>query len=142
MEEASKETDVPAERVLKATDVFVEEAFDFLKEALVLIGDEGDGRAVIFGSGCTADAMDIVFGITRDVVVDDKRDIVHIDSTGYNIGRDKDLNFSIAEIEHDGFAVFLVEVGVHLSGVKAFVAQSVGEFFDALLFSCENEDLF
>ena len=131
--------DAFVEEALKATDVFVEEAFNALEEAAVLVGDKSDGCSVVLGSGCTADAMDIVFGIARDVVIDDKRYIVHINSAGYDIGGDEDLDFAVTEIEHHGFTVFLVKVGVHLSGVKAFVAQSVSQLFDALLFSCKNE---
>ena len=116
----------------------MEEALDALEEALVLVGDESDGSAVVLGTGGSADTMDIVFGVAGDVVVDDKRYIVHVDSAGDDIGGDKDLDFAVTEIEHDGFTVFLVEVGVHLSGVKAFVAQSVSEFFDALLFAGED----
>ena len=131
--------DAFVEEALKATDVFVKEAFNALEETAVLVGDKSDGCAVVLGSGCTADAMDIVFGIARDVVVDDKRYIVHVDSAGHNIGSNKDLNLAVTEIEHHGFAVFLVKVGVHLSGIEAFVAQSVSQLFDALLFSCEYE---
>ena len=92
------------EDVLKATDVFVEEAFDALEETAVLVGDKSDSCTVVLGSGCTADAMDIVFGVARDVVIDDKRYIVHIDSAGHDIGCDKDLNFAVAEIEQIGRA--------------------------------------
>ena len=120
----------------------MKEALDALEEALILVGDECDGGAVILGSGRTADAMDIVFGITRDVVIDDKRYVVHVDSAGYDISSDKDLHLTVAEIEHHGFTVFLIQVGMHLSCIDAFIAQSVCEFFDALLLAGEDEDFF
>ena len=55
---------------------------------MVIRTDECDGFAMILCPCRTADTMHIVFGITRDIVVDDQRYIVHIDAAGNDIRSD------------------------------------------------------
>lgn len=63
-----------------------QQLFDATKLVLLFFADKGDGHTVGLGTCGPADAMDIVFAIIGDVVIDHHLDIVDIDTPGKNIG--------------------------------------------------------
>ena len=49
------------------------------------------------GPAGAADAMDVVFGDRRKVIIYDEFDILHVDAAGRDVGRDNDAIFSFLE---------------------------------------------
>src|SRR2546423_1210000 len=58
---------------------------------------QSESVADILGAAGPADSVDIVFGMLRNVVVNDVTDSGNIDSAGRDIGRDHDFIFAALE---------------------------------------------
>ena len=63
-------------------DVALEEILDALECVLLLLADKGDGHSVVVGTGCTSDAVYVVFTVMGHVVVDYQADIIDVNATG------------------------------------------------------------
>ena len=61
--------------------------------------------AVPFGAARPPDAVDIVFVFVRQVVVEHRLDIVHVNAARRDVGRDEDLKFALAEARHHAVAL-------------------------------------
>ena len=57
--------------------------------------------------------MDVVLSVGGQVVVDDERDLLDVDSSGEEIGGDENARGSRAELAHDDVSLLLVHVAVH-----------------------------
>ena len=89
-------------------DHTTEEVLDTAKARLLLLTDEGDGQPLIVTSTSrTTDAVHIVLGVVGDVVVDDHADIVDVDTSGDDIGRDEQVYVACLELAHDLLALLL-----------------------------------
>mmetsp|Transcript_6513 Transcript_6513/g.13528 ORF Transcript_6513/g.13528 Transcript_6513/m.13528 type:complete len:280 (-) Transcript_6513:375-1214(-) len=56
--------------------------------------------------------MDVVLPVGRQVIVDDQRDLLHVDATSQNIGCDENATATRAEFAHDHLTLLLVKVCV------------------------------
>lgn len=57
--------------------------------------------------------MNVVLAIARQVIVDDERDLLDIESASPDVGRDEDARSSRAELSHDRVALLLGHLAVH-----------------------------
>ena len=96
-----------------AFDLLVDEAFDRLGEIEFIGGEESKSVAFCFGAAGPADAVDVVFSILRDPVVDDMRDAGDVDAAGGDIGGDENFVDAILESLEGFHAIRLADVGVH-----------------------------
>ncbi len=69
----------------------------------------------------TSDTVDIVFGVMRDIVVDDHRYIIDIDTTTDDIGGYEYAHLTIPEVEHHLVAFFLLQVAVHRLSIQSLL---------------------
>lgn len=60
-----------------------------------------------------ANSVDIVLTITRQIVVDDQRHLLHVDSARPHIRRDEDPTVPLAKVLHDAVALLLRHFAVH-----------------------------
>ena len=104
-------------------------------------GDQCKGFSAVFRSGGTSDTMDVVLGVMRDVIIDDKRHIGDVDTSRDHIGSDEDRHLTIPEIQHHLVPLLLLEIGVHSARVNMERAQGAGEILDALLLAGEDDHL-
>ena len=95
-------------------------------------GDQRKGFSAVFRSGGTSDTMDVVLGIMRYVIIDDKRHIGDVDTSRDHIGGDEDCHLTIPEIQHHLVPLLLLEIGVHSARVNMERAQGAGEILDAM----------
>jgi hypothetical protein len=56
--------------------------------------------------------MNVIFTVGWQVVVDDQRDLLYINSTGEQIRGDQHSGRSRAEFLHDDLSIFLIHVSV------------------------------
>ena len=84
---------------------------------------ERDGRACLAGAARTADTMDIAAGVKGQVVVENVRDIVNIQTTGGHVGGDENVDFAAAEGRHDAGALSLLHVAVEAVDIVASGGQ-------------------
>jgi len=57
--------------------------------------------------------VDVVLAVGGEVEVDDKGDLLDVDTTGEEIGGDEDATASTAEFAHDDVTLPLVHISVH-----------------------------
>ena len=88
-----------------------------LEPVLVFFAHEGDGSTIAVGTGCTADAVNVIFCIVRNIVIDDHLNIIDVDSARHNVGSYENIILSALELEHHIIALSLFHVAVHGSAV-------------------------
>ena len=120
--------------------LLAQEVLDGLETVDVGIADEGDGFAVTVGTGGTTNAVYIVLAVAGDIVVDDKADIVDVDTAGNDVGSYKHIGLTCLEAVHGFIALGLREVRVHLVAVDVHGLELAGYLFDALLLAREDDD--
>ena len=103
------------ERVL--LDILVEEFLYLVEGKHVILIDQGDCHTIAVSTCRTADAVHIVLGIVRHVVVDDHGNIIDINATGHDIRGNEHVNLTALKLEHDIVALGLFKVRVHLTAV-------------------------
>ena len=112
---------------------------DVAKQAVLAWLDERDRHAVAARSAGPSDAVDILIGVRRDVVVDDVTHVIDVQATGGHIGCDKDIERPIPEPSHDSIARFLGQAPVESPGIVAATAQGLGEVIHFATRSSEDE---
>ena len=114
------------------------ELFDFSHHADIILRDEVNGNALSAETASTTDAVNVVFSVCGKVVVDDERDLLHVDTTGQEIGSDKYTGRAGAEFLHDDVTLSLLHVAVHGRHGEVTSSEFVGEPVN--LSSCVAED--
>jgi len=84
-------------RVCGSFDFFVDEALDGFGEVDFVGGEEGEGVAFFFGTASSPDAVDVVFGVFGDAVVDDVGDAGDVDAASGDVGGDEDVVGAVFE---------------------------------------------
>jgi hypothetical protein len=85
--------------------------------------------------------MDVVFSVGWEVVVDDERDLLDIDTTSQKIGGDQDSGRTSSELSHNLFSVLLGHVAVHARDGEISSVELLGEPFDLLSGVQEDDTL-
>mmetsp|Transcript_22620 Transcript_22620/g.64189 ORF Transcript_22620/g.64189 Transcript_22620/m.64189 type:complete len:255 (+) Transcript_22620:102-866(+) len=111
-------------------DLRVVVALDVLHRPHVRVRHEVDGDTLPAEAAAAADAVQVVFHVRREVVVDDQGDLLHVDATGEKIRRDQHAGGAGAELTHHEVALLLVEIGVHRRDREVALLQLVGEEVD------------
>jgi hypothetical protein len=94
-------------------DLCAVELLNLAHHADIVSGDEVDGNTLTSETSTTTDAMDVVLAVGGQVVVDDKGDLLDIDTTGEQVGGNEDTGRSGTELLHDDVTLGLVHVAVH-----------------------------
>ena len=85
----------------------------YLERSLVLVSHEVDGNSLTAEPSPPADPVDVVLSVGGQVVVDDERDLLDVDTSGQQVGGDQDTGRPGAELPHDDVPLLLVHVAVH-----------------------------
>ena len=86
---------------------------DLLEEAGVLGQDKVDGCTLTTVTACTTDSVDVVLLLGWQLVVDNKTDLLDIDTSGEQVCGDKDADSTGSELLHHDFTLLLVHLTVH-----------------------------
>lgn len=89
------------------------ELFDFSQHRDVFGGDEVDRDTLSAESTTSTDSVDVVLLARRQVVVDNKGDLLDVDTSGEQVGGDQDSGRTGSELLHDELPSGLVHVTVH-----------------------------
>ena len=108
-------------------DVAFDETFEIGERTVLAFGDEGDGIAFRLGATGAADAVDVVLVLVGKVVVDDVGDAGDIDSTGGDIGADKNAELALLELIEGALALVLSSVAVDRFGGDVRLTQMFRE---------------
>lgn len=90
--------------------MYVVELLYVEEHAFVILGHEVYGHTLPPKSSTSSNTMEIVLGLSWQIVVDNKRDLLHIDTTGQEIGGDEDTGGTGSEFPHDYISCVLVHV--------------------------------
>ena len=63
--------------------------FNIPKHSDIFSGNKVDGNTLASKSPTTTNAMDVIFPVRGQVIVDDKRDLLDVDATSPHIGSDQ-----------------------------------------------------
>ena len=121
-------------------DILVEEFLYLVEGKHVILIDQGDCHTIAVSTCRTADAVHIVLGIVRHVVVDDHGNIIDINATGHDIRGHEHINLAALKLEHDIVALSLFKVRVHLTAVDLQLLQSLVDLLHFHLTSREDNN--
>ena len=76
----------------------------------------------------------------RDVIVDDERDALDVETAGCHIGGDEDVDLRLAQLIDRALTSLLRDVAVDGSGLESAGAQLLGELLGGLLGAHEHDD--
>ena len=117
------------------------ELLDLTHHANVVGGDEVDGNTLTSETATTTDSVDVVLAVGWQVVVDDERNLLDIDTTGEQVGGDEDTGRTRAELLHDHITLGLVHVSVHGGHREVTGSELVGEPVDLSTGVAEDDSL-
>ena len=126
-------------RDLGANDELTGVALDRLDAVDVTTVDERDGFSGTTRAAGPADAVDVVFGILWQLVVEDDIDVIHIDAARRHIGGDEDFDGPLAEESENPLAHGLGDVAVKPVGRVTPGEEFLGAFIDGALRVAEND---
>lgn len=85
--------------------------------------------------------VDVVFTDARQVVVDDERDLLDIDTTSQQVSGDQDTRRSTTELLHDHVTLALVHFSVHGRDGEVLGGHVFGQLVDLATGVAENDGL-
>ena len=86
--------------------------FNVTEHAHVLGGDEVDRDTLPSETTTTTNAVDVILAVRGQIVVDDQRNLLHVDTTREQVRRDQNTRRARAELLHEELALLLVHVAV------------------------------
>jgi len=101
---------------------------------------KGDGVARGTGAGRAADAMDVICGVRRQVIIQNKLDPLYVDASGGDVGRSEHAIFSVAESIERLTALVQRFVRMKFGGGMPKRANICSDALCAKLCSREDED--
>jgi hypothetical protein len=122
-------------------DLGAVELLNLAHHADIVSGDEVDGNTLSSETTTTTDAVDVVLAVGGKVVVDDKGDLLDIDTTGKEVSGDEDTRRSGTELLHDDVTLGLVHVAVHGGDSEVTGSELVGEPVDLSAGVAEDDSL-
>jgi len=117
------------------------ELLDFAHHADIVGGDEVDGNTLTSETSTTTDAVDVVLAVGGQVVVDDKRNLLDINTTGQKVSGNQNTGRSGTELLHDDVTLCLVHVTVHGGDSEVTSSELVGEPVDLPASVAEDDGL-
>ena len=103
------------------------ELLNLAHHADIVGGDEVDGHTLATETTTTTDTVDVVLAVGGKVVVDDKGDLLDVDTTGEEVSGDQDTGRTGTELLHDNVTLGLVHVTVHGGDGEVTGSELVGE---------------
>lgn len=117
------------------------ELLNLSHHAHIVSGDEVDGNTLTTETTTTTDTVDVVLAVGRQVVVDDQRNLLDIDTTGQKVSGDQDTRRTGTELLHDNITLGLVHVTVHGRDGEVTGSELVGEPVDLSAGVAEDDSL-
>ncbi len=122
-------------------DGMAEEPLDVTEQLTLIHADERDGDAVHACATGAADAMDVVGGDHRQLVVDHVRQRIDVEAAGGDLGRDEQRDTPGLEVGQGADPLGLALVAMDDRDVDAVPVELLGEPVGAVLGAGEDERL-
>ena len=92
------------------------ELLNLAHHADIVGGDEVDGHTLATETTTTTDTVDVVLAVGGKVVVDDKGNLLDIDTTGEEVSGDENTGRSKTELLHDDITLSLLSMSPCMAG--------------------------
>lgn len=119
----------------------VVESLKLLQSIAILLGDEVDGNTLTTETTTTTNSVDVVLLGDGEIKVDDKGDLLNIDTTGQQIGGNQDTGRTRSELLHDSITLGLVHLTVNGRDGELLGSKTLGNHVDLSLGVAENNGL-
>lgn len=117
------------------------ELLDLAHHADIVSGDEVDRNTLTTETTTTTDTVDVVLAVGGEIVVNDKGNLLNVDTTSQEIGGDQDTRRTGTELLHNQITLSLVHVTVHGGDGEITGSQLVGEPVDLSAGVAEDDSL-
>ncbi len=121
--------------------LFFHHALDRRQQRTVFAADQRNRVAGAAGTTGAADAVHVIFGHVRQVVVDDMRQCVDVDTACGDVGGDEDLDFIVLEALERAHALRLALVAVDGVRLDTVLVELLGQAVGAMLGFGEHQHL-
>lgn len=122
-------------------DLGAVELLNLTHHADIVSGDEVDGNTLTTETTTTTDTVNVVLTVGGQVVVNNKRDLLDINTTGQKVSGDEDTRRTRAELLHDNITLALLHVTVHGRDGKVTSSELVGKPVDLSAGVAEDDGL-
>ena len=122
-------------------DLGAVELLDLTHHTDIVSGDEVDGNTLTTETTTTPDTVNVVLTVGGQVVIDDQRNLLDINTTGQKVSGNQDTGRTRAELLHDNITLALLHVTVHGRDSEVTGSQLVGEPVDLSAGVAENDGL-
>ena len=114
---------------------------DIAKDSNVFAGNEVDGNTLAAESSTATDSVDVVLTVAGQVVVDDKGDLLNIDTASPDISGDEDSGVALSEVLHNAVTLLLGHLAVHGRNGEVGFTHLVGKPVDLAAGVTEDDGL-
>jgi len=114
---------------------------DLLNEARILRQHKVDRCSLTAEPSSSTNSMNVVFLLNGQLIVHDKADLLHVNTTGKQISSDKHTHGALPELLHDNVTLDLVHLSVHNRDSEFVLCHGLLELLDALLGVAVDEGL-
>ncbi len=115
--------------------------FDVSQDSDVVIHHEIDGHTLATEATRAANSVNVQLTIVRQVVVDHKWDLLHVNAASPHVRGDEDTAQTAAELLHDCVALGLLHVAVHRWDGEVGLAHLLGQPVDLSARVAEDDGL-
>jgi hypothetical protein len=105
----------------------------------IVVRDEGEGHPGSGGTTGAANAMHIGVDARRHIVVNDVRNVPHIETACRKVGRHQDLERATPEAVQGRLALGLRQVALQRCGAVARLCQMVCDTLRLMLRACKHQ---
>ncbi|GAO51261.1 hypothetical protein G7K_5367-t1 [Saitoella complicata NRRL Y-17804] len=117
------------------------ELLDVTHHTGVLRGDEVDSNTLPSETTATTDTVNVVLAVGGQVVVDDQRDLLNVDTTGKQVSGDQNTGRTGTELLHDNLTLTLLHVTVHSGDSEVTGSELLGKPVDLSAGVAEDDGL-
>merc|ERR1711931_452999 len=87
--------------------------FNVLENSGIVLSHEVNGNTLSTEATTSTDPVNVVFPVGWQIIVDDERHLLNVNTTGQQVSCDKDTGGTRTELSHDHVSLLLVHVTVH-----------------------------
>lgn len=114
---------------------------DLLDESSVLGQNKIDCGTFLTETTSSTNSVDIVFLLVWELVVDDKADLLDVDTSCKEVRCNQDSDRTLTELLHDDVSLELVHFTVHHGDGEVFLCHDLFKLFDTLFRVAINQSL-
>jgi hypothetical protein len=122
-------------------DVGVVEALQLAKDVSIIVGNEVDGNSLASKTSRASNSVNVLLEVARQVVVDNERNLVDINTTGQKVGGDENTGRARAELSQDNLTLLLGDITMGRGYSEVTLTHLLSQVVDSLTGVAEDDGL-